>query len=83
MSKHQWTAVVRPNCKSFVLGDLGEVIAGTVEYPPNAYLLAASPDMLEALESARLWIPIHDRRDAQPILDQMDAAIAKAKGETA
>ena len=84
MSKHQWKAVVRPNCKSFVLGDLGEVIAGTVEYPPNAHLIAAAPDMLAALEAVVEWqeSPHPEEHPEGMVAENLvRAAIAKAKGK--
>lgn len=58
------------------------------ETAANAHLVAAAPDLLEALQSAHevllVSYPLHsidmDRRGA--ILEQARAAIAKATGET-
>ena len=42
----------------------------------NARLIAAAPELLEALEMAQLWLDYDGRYDMQKI----NAAIAKAKG---
>ena len=44
-------------------------------------VLAAAPEMLKALEMAKDWLPSR-RAIPDEIHDQIDAAIAKAKGET-
>ena len=44
----------------------------------NAHLIAAAPDLLEALELAQLWLAVDGRYDMQGV----NAAISKAKGQT-
>jgi hypothetical protein len=44
----------------------------------DARLIAAAPELLEALEMAQLWLDYDGRYDMQKI----NAAIAKAKGES-
>lgn len=43
----------------------------------NAHLIAAAPDLYEALEMARVWLEFDGRFDMQGI----NAALAKARGE--
>lgn len=53
----------------------GHVFVAQVDTRDDAPILAAAPELLEALEAARHFIV------ARPdILDQVDAAIAKARG---
>ena len=47
------------------------------EQEANARLIAAAPELLEALEMAQLWLEFDGRFNMQKI----NAAIAKAKGE--
>jgi hypothetical protein len=62
--------------------------AAYIDADANAALIAAAPDMLAALESARLWVgqyndvPGHDAASAA-MCAVIDAAIAKARGEVA
>ena len=53
------------------------------ENEANARLVAASPDMLAALEGIRkaLHSPNNSLRDRAEAWDNLDAAIAKARGE--
>ena len=44
----------------------------------NAYLIAAAPDLYEALKIAQLWLDVDGRFDMQRI----NAAIAKAEGRS-
>jgi len=50
--------------------------SGIAEWEANACLIAAAPDMLEALKMAQLWLDYDGRYDMQKI----NAAIAKAEG---
>ncbi len=78
-------------CSSAIaIGDrLGDVIAyaclttdrSDAELEANARLIAAAPELLEALEEAVFW-DSHDEGDVPAVwLDKAKAAIAKARGE--
>ena len=48
----------------------------------NAHLISAAPELFEALDDARAWINCCGAHsELQDILDRIDAAIAKARGE--
>jgi hypothetical protein len=50
------------------------------QYWPDAYLIAAAPDLLAALKAARRFVvSSHDPVGSE--LDDIDAAIAKAEGK--
>ena len=55
-------------------------------YEANAHLIAAAPDLLEALESIQAWVTDEGFEDTHEgvaeICAQARAAIAKAHGET-
>ena len=53
-------------------------IAQHIHSEADARLIAAAPELLEALEMAQLWLDYDGRYDMQKI----NAAIAKAKGES-
>jgi hypothetical protein len=60
---------------------------GTAEWEANARLIAASPDMLDALQEARVQVAILQERlgiedTGSGTLSIIDAAIAKAEGHT-
>ena len=50
---------------------------------PNAWLIAAAPDLLESLVTARDWIEFSSGMcgGGSQILEEIDKAIAKARGE--
>ena len=53
------------------------------ELEDNAHLIAAAPELYEALESARTWVDdCGAQAGLQHILDEIDAALAKARGES-
>jgi hypothetical protein len=60
---------------------IAEVIGGMTAQEANAHLIAAAPDLLEALEELEALgsLELPQRRDAA--LLKAKAAIAKAKGE--
>ena len=52
------------------------------EFDANACLIAASPEILEALESARAHLCMSiTNPSTNPLIAKIDAAITKAKGE--
>jgi hypothetical protein len=51
------------------------------EAEANARLITAAPDLLAACEAARGWWTLDNHALASTMLDQLDAAIAKARGE--
>lgn len=58
------------------------------EYPietakDNAVLIAASPDMYEALKAIKDYCKYHEIRLGSGIVKQVEKAIAKAEGRTA
>ena len=55
----------------------GETVA---QAESNAHLIAAAPELLEALEKARQWMEDCGAQYRFP--PEIDAAIAKAKGQT-
>ena len=54
-------------------------VSGTLEMHANANLIAAAPDLLEALSEVVEWLEHGDH--AGPMHSKARAAIAKAKGE--
>lgn len=65
----------------------GKVIAhvhATAKNFPNLMLMVAAPDMLEALEDARILLMVldeHVAKENESVLKSVQAAIRKAKGE--
>jgi len=68
----------------YIICDLPDAGAGAAPHTEaNARLIAAAPELLEALEHARMVAAQHLPQDipgAQSALDMYDRAIAKAKG---
>ncbi|MEJ1438496.1 MAG: hypothetical protein RPU61_14505 [Candidatus Sedimenticola sp. (ex Thyasira tokunagai)] len=62
----------------------GECVAEIIHSEADAVLMAESKNLLEALESAVEWFKKLDDWSGvgDPDLDQMQAAIAKAKGKS-
>ena len=60
--------------------ELGEVELGAPR-EANAHLIAAAPDLLEALEEAVFWNGIDDEGVSAVWRDKAEAAIAKAEGK--
>ena len=61
----------------------GRERASRDELIANAHLIAAAPELYEALESARTWVDeCGAQAGLQAILDEIDAALAKARGES-
>ncbi len=66
------------DCWNGTIGDNGETALDTCG--PNARLIAAAPELLEALRSARTWLaPVGV---PAKVAEQIDAAIAKAEGRS-
>ena len=64
-----------------IKGDDGTYI-GWAYNKQNAHLIAAAPELYAALESARAWADFCGAQAGlQNILDEIDAALAKARGE--
>jgi len=87
MSKHTKSPwAVHPTDSTIVVDKTGADVAGASgdyennyeELEANARLIAASPELLEALKHAVRW---HDQLSANDI-KKMEAAIAKAEGRT-
>lgn len=78
-----WVADV-VECGAFQVMVPGKVICTRANWSSNApasvanaHLIAAAPDLYEALEMAQLWLDVDGRFDMQRI----NAALAKARGE--
>lgn len=80
------------NAKTYTAGPWS-IVGGTVGTPTycvatigyadgaqrrNAQLIAAAPDMLQALEDAELELMLHTETNPSPALDAVRAAMAKA-----
>jgi len=61
-----------------IMGADGETIVAQCVAPHNAQLIAAAPDMLQALEDAELELMLHTETNPSPALDAVRAAMAKA-----
>ena len=72
---HYGTAENRGNCIAFAYGHGAR---GDAE--ADARLIAAAPDLLEALKKARRYV-VSSHEPVGAELDDIDAAIAKATGE--
>jgi hypothetical protein len=62
----------------------GECVAGVVHGEDNAHLMAAAPDLLEALKNAYQLLNAFigpDDELGQSVLNSADLAIAKAEGK--
>lgn len=62
------------------VGDGGNDAPPLDEAKANARLIAAAPDLLDALQSARKWLVINDDSRCQSDLKAVEATIAKAEG---
>lgn len=66
---------------AIVYGNDGEHICDTVYEEGDAHLIAAAPDLLEALENAKSMFPRGTEcKIWKAIIDQTNKSIAKAKG---
>lgn len=82
-----WVQTDNEECIAEVFGE-EELSSGTCE--GNAYLIAAAPKMLEALQAAESWIVDggylddrnpHTSESAADVVHELRVAIAKATGE--
>lgn len=87
MSKHTpgpWRTTRFTGNKSWTIqrSDTHEALASVRTGEANARLIAAAPEMLEALKEARGWIELAEDmcRDTSAALSKIDALIAKAEG---
>lgn len=83
MSERKWTPgpwAVRD--ARGIRGANGECVASTYCAAPaeDAHLIAAAPDLYEALKRAAMWIEAGNDRTG-PVLRQCYAALDKARGE--
>jgi len=63
--------------------EIATLMAHKEELEANARLMAAAPEMLEALEDVKIWLEESKRKDLVPVLwVEVCAAIAKARGES-
>lgn len=58
----------------------GHLVCESVKWDANAHLIAAAPDLYEALKRAAMWIEAGNDRTG-PVLRQCYAALDKARGE--
>jgi len=70
---------------SVIVIDGKEFDVATVNYPnrdANAHLIAASPDLYEALDALKAELFLHAEGNYfRPLLDKAEIALAKARGE--
>lgn len=59
----------------------GYVFADQIEKQKDAHLIAAAPELLDAAKALKEWAS-HMGGWESPVWDQLNAAIAKATGET-
>lgn len=64
------------------VGDLFAAALPLDEQIANAHLIAAAPDLLEALEAAHGWLVLVGTDHLEPVRARCRAAIAKAKGQS-
>jgi len=80
----EWSVMSTGNHQGLVVDQDGKNIA-VVYDKKDAPLLAAAPDLLEALEAASSWCREYGVQNndegAMGLVTQIDAAIAEAKGE--
>jgi hypothetical protein len=68
------------HCSGAVIADNGYLVAGQLRHG-DALLIAAAPELLEALESAIYALTDGDQYNKADTLIKINAAIKKAKGE--
>lgn len=83
-----WKAVAYPAGKEIGFatheiqyGNDGECVAEVVHGEVDARLIAAAPEMLEALKDLLIWANIKDGSPSQHIRDRAKEAIAKATNQ--
>lgn len=62
-------------------GDTGDIVATCYQDSDHAHLIAAAPDMFDALARAMKWLAISDDVRCEKDFKAAEAALAKARGE--
>lgn len=71
---------VKPLNGKYIVAECSAMEPQCEEQRANARLMAAAPDLLEALKAARRFV-VSSHEPVGSELDDIDAAIAKAEGE--
>ena len=85
----KWTIADGESPRVYLINDgrdaVGEIVYTDTRRPEDARLIAAAPDLLDALECLLSYLEGYDNDypEAAPKFDRARAAIAKAQGVTA
>lgn len=82
-----WRVEARHGCDQLIASDGAGLMGNETYYPwtpenmADWHLIAAAPDLYEALENLIPWADEHPSSDVIPIIAAALSAIAKARGE--